>query len=483
MTQKKLSSILIGSFGIYAISDIFSKTVSFFAVPLYTRLLSQELFGLLEMCLVVISLICGIGLFGMPNSLNRFFWEDNADLKKQKVMFSSGMLFILGVNVFLLIIAFLLLIATYPMIDGLKDQSPLILFLCLLIIPSTNSLSYLQTLGRMRFKAVQVMISGLLAYGCAPIVSLVLMIGLGWGIEGVVLGTSFCLLLSVLYLTWDNIDFFILEIDLSFIKSFVNFGAPFIVTTIVFWVFSSTDRFFISHFFGLDEVAQYAVASKIASIPLIVFAAFGAAWSPLSMKLKAEMSDEVFREFLANCLNAGLLLGTIVSGVIALWAGEIIAILFPPSYVAGALASIFLTLGVMLNFTTQFTAVGISLALRTKLFSYLSIGALFINIALNFLLIPRLGLLGASLSTAVSYLALTLGYLFFSMRLFPINLRLGRLLLTSLISLSVFWIAVIYHQAIFDLASLLKGVILFLPFVYLLRELAALKLEIEQIHV
>ena len=84
-----------------------------------------------------------------------------------------------------------------------------------------------------------------------------------------------------------------------------------------------------------------------------MFTAFGAAWSPLVMKLKEDYTEEKFKNFLGSSLSLIFLIGLLCSGFFALFSGEIMGTLFPDQYLVTAEVSVLLIFAVLLNFSIK----------------------------------------------------------------------------------------------------------------------------------
>jgi O-antigen/teichoic acid export membrane protein len=65
--------------------------------------------------------------------------------------------------------------------------------------------------------------------------------------------------------------------------------------------------------------------------------------------------------------------------------------------------------------------VGIYLEKKTKYLPFLSGAGAIINVAANFLLIPRIGILGAALSTLLSYIVMAVGMYLVSQRFYHVE--------------------------------------------------------------
>jgi len=461
MKKIGLDKIFFNSVAIYSLSDFITKLISLIVIPLYAIYLSAKLFGVLELISVSISLISVAFGIGLANSLNRYFYEKNADTKYQIDLFSTGFNFLLLLNVS---VYFIFSIALYSL-DGFMninfyDQSPILFYVALTLLPLSNLLNYSQTMLRMRFKPKHFMVTGIISYSLPPIISIYLMKYLNLKLEAIFYSSAICLLIGNIYAFIVNKDYFNFSISKKILVKILKFGAPFIFTSLAYWAYSSLDRIFISAMLTIEDVGSYAIASKVALVPLLVFTAIGTAWNPLVMKLRKDLDNDAFKYFLRSSLALSLLVGLLLSGFIALFCGEIISLLFPKEYSTASYAAIFLTIGASLNFSTQVTGLGISLAEKTILFTYLSFFGLLINGIGNYILVPALGVNGAGLSTLVSYLFLTTSYSYFSFKLYPINPKYIKIIFLLLIYIFVLGCSLYFLSYILTLISLSKAFIM-----------------------
>jgi O-antigen/teichoic acid export membrane protein len=134
-----------------------------------------------------------------------------------------------------------------------------------------------------------------------------------------------------------------------------------------------------------------------------------------------------------------------VGGGLALFSGEVIGLFMPHAYLSAALPLAILCFGTVLQSTLQVTAIGISLEKKVFLFARVAWLTAFINLVLNYWLIPLHGATGASVATLVSYIVMTGCYIYFTQRLHPLPIpwwRLGGILLLGglLACISIFWI-------------------------------------------
>lgn len=476
MKKIGLDKIFFNSVLIYSLSDFITKLISLVVIPLYAIYLSTKLFGILELISVSISLISVAFGVGLANSLNRYFYEKNADTAYQIDLFSTGFNFLLLLN---LSVFFIFSIALYSLDSFLDinfyDQSPTLFYVALTLLPLSNLLNFSQTMLRMRFKPKHFLITGIISYSLPPIVSIFLMRYLNLKLEAIFFSSAVCLFVGNIYAIVVNKSYLNFSISKKILTKILKFGAPFIFTSLAYWAYSSLDRIFISTLLTIEDVGSYAIASKVALVPLLVFTAIGTAWNPLIMKLRKDLDNETFKYILRRSLSLSLLVGLLFSGFIALFCGEIISLLFPKEYLSASYAAIFLTIGASLNFSTQVTGLGISLAEKTTLFTYLSFFGLLINGIGNYILVPTLGVNGAGLSTLLSYLFLTTSYSYFSFKLYPINPKYMKIIFLLISYIFVLGFALHFHSYLLNLISLLKAFIMCPILILIFYELGKVK--------
>jgi O-antigen/teichoic acid export membrane protein len=295
----------------------------------------------------------------------------------------------------------------------------------LLLMASSQTAQYLLDVIRLHMKPWRFFGVSLATRVATAIAGVVAVVWLGAGLDGLLATQATVSLLALPLAALAVRRDLTTAVDLELAFKLLRFGHPFIYSGIAFWLFGSIDRWLLAALSSVEEVGIYSVAHRFASVVMMVSFAFGQAWAPLA--LKARSDDPMrYRKLYADVLLV-LACGMLVLGSsIAMFSRELISWLMPPEYSAAAAPLAILCLAVVLQSTTQVTAIGISLERKTSLFARLSWMTAGINVALNLLLIPGLGAIGAALATALSYLFLTGSYLYSSQALHPLPIRWGR---------------------------------------------------------
>jgi O-antigen/teichoic acid export membrane protein len=161
---------------------------------------------------------------------------------------------------------------------------------------------------------------------------------------------------------------------------------------------------------------------------------FQGAWTPVVMKNYREKGAPekfmvVFNYYLFLVLS--ILIGLSIFG------REILLLLTTQTFSEGFVVVPLLVLGAILASIGQYFTYGIQIALKSHYTLYLNLSALVINVILNFVLIPRLGIVGAALATVLSFTFLSIAAMAISQRLYYVPYNWRNIITAGLISVAV----------------------------------------------
>lgn len=219
--------------------------------------------------------------------------------------------------------------------------------------------------------------------------------------EGVFILSIFGLFFCVFPVILKNKNFSFNKFNITFYKFTYNFFLIDLFTQIYF----KSDILMVSYFKGYNENAIYTAASRI--IEGIIFLI-----SPLvfiySQKLrKTDKKLPFFRNFFLLFMSISL----IITFIGMMSSKLIIRIFYGISYINSALALKILFIAcffMIINFMLTQSSIAFN---KEKFYSRLTIICAFVNIILNFFLIPKFGANGAAISTVVTEIILTIGML------------------------------------------------------------------------
>ncbi len=262
----------IKSFGknaaIYSIGTIALRFTSFLLIPLYTRYLTQEEFGLLQTLLFTIQIIITFNDVGMRSALMRFFTNYNKNNRIGELLGSSFLIILLTGFFFLLIS---LIIPDKTIADFFHIAViPKVMFYTVLVgVAQTLSLNILSYF-RARNEGLYYMY---VSFGTAILlivsISIALMV-FNLGIIGVLYAQAFTFGISWLAVLVFILSKHGLSIKISTLNMLFKFGFPLIFAMSGDLILYTSGNYFLGHFSNLEEVALFALALKIAQISIMV---------------------------------------------------------------------------------------------------------------------------------------------------------------------------------------------------------------------
>jgi len=176
-----------------------------------------------------------------------------------------------------------------------------------------------------------------------------------------------------------------------------------------YWLLSLSDRWLLRIFRGAEDVGLYGVSYDVTSKTIMLFVtAFGLALQPLSISAWEARGREATEEFLASSTRTYLLIMLPATVGLGLLAKALVGLLAAPAYQPGAIVVPFVAAAMFLYGLLDIAGRGLTLNKRPDLEArnFLIAGA--VSVALNFLLIPRFGIVAAALVTSLGYLTLLL---------------------------------------------------------------------------
>lgn len=216
---------------------------------------------------------------------------------------------------------------------------------------------------------------------------------------------------------------------------------PLIPNSFSWWVNTSADRFFILFFIGASANGIYAVASKIPSVLNILNQIFFQSWQMSAVQEYDSSDAQKFYSDIFNYYQSFQFL--IISGFLVILK-PLMKIIVSPTYYSSWKYIPFLLLAVLYSSLSGFIGTTYTAAKHTnKIFITTMIGSI-VNMVFGFILVPVLGLQGASLSGCLSFLLVLVIRLIDSKNIIPITVDTSKVIINHL--LVIFMIIILFSK-------------------------------------
>lgn len=377
---------------ILGIGQLIPKFIALITLPILTKYLSTESYGVYDLILSLASLALPILTLLLQQAAFRFLIDSSRDKRKTitNTFFAIGCLFIFWL--------FIIIIATI-----FKPYSVQVIWM-VFILYVTESLydsagQIIRGLGNNLQYSVGVIIYSVL--------NMVLLLGLLYShsisVLSIVLISAVGYLIGFLYLcTVGHIFSFISPSFASWIymKEMLQYSLPIIPSSIALWVVNLSDRLLVIAFLGSSINGIYAAANKIPNLCGTAYSVFNLAWTENASRTSDDDDRNQYYSHLFNSLFA-FMVGAVM--VLMILSPIFYDILIDNKFSRGIEQMPPLFLGILFSCMVSFLG-GIYVGLKkTKQVGISSAVGAGINLLINLLLIKRIGLFAASISTVVSF--------------------------------------------------------------------------------
>jgi O-antigen/teichoic acid export membrane protein len=454
-TLNRLIRLIIG----YGAVQWAGPLISLIFTPIITRVLLPSDYGVADYLLTLTSALSTLALIALPQAITTHFNDRPEDQNWQRMVTGSGVAIALvsglSFGLFLFLVA-PILTANVPIIGEYTNLVRWIGLTFSFGVMSSALMAVAQAALRVRWG----MVFSLLTIGFTVSGNLLFIVILRLGVTGMILTpivTGFAVWVATLVLMRSMIG----RPSLDIIKVLLRSGGLLLPTMMAGWILHVSDRLILGQFVSATALGHYAIANRMAGLVYVAMGPIYAAWTPLA--LASQHQDQAMERYVT--ISRYLITAVLLIGLgISLFATEILTILTRPAYLPAAPYVGFLAyMHVFSGFAT---------ILNTGAFMGKKLGALSVtvmigaltNIGLNFLLIPRFGIWGATFATVVGYgLPQIILYLWLQ-RHYPIPYPMGRFVTALGIQFTLQMAGLLVPAIVFPLRVVIKvGIFAILP--------------------
>ncbi|WP_339165018.1 oligosaccharide flippase family protein [Siminovitchia sp. FSL W7-1587] len=394
-----IKSSLFGSAGIYMITQVLNASIPFLLLPVITRYLSPEEFGIYSMFKVVSGLVFSIIGIGINGAITRVYYDKN---KGELARYIANSFLLVTINSILMYLVFGLFT------DFISDKT---------YIPNNWLWTViLVSYGKVIFQATLVIWqveNKPFTYGAFQILQTTLNFTLNlWFIISLNLNwTGAILAETIAFFGFGILGFFFLlknkwlkfKISIQDIKHIISYGSPLIPHVVGMYVITASDRFLITALVGISETGLYTVGYQIGMIIMILQDSFNKAWVPwLFSKLK--QNNDFLKIKIVKFTYIYFVIIILAALILYALSPIILQIMAGPAYQNASQFILWLGLGYAFNGMYKMVTNYIFFDGRTYYLATITFITAVINILISYALIKLNGPIGAAQGTAISYL-------------------------------------------------------------------------------
>lgn len=392
MEQKKGLRKLGSNIIIFTIGSFASKMMNYFMLPFYTSILTQAEYGTFDIIATTSNLLYPFTTLLITEATMRFALDKKYD--SAKVFSLSIIVSFTGFFIYLIFSPLILLSKLYNVYYLHFVMYHLFVTIHTLISQFTKGIE----------ETKKYAFSGIIGTVFTLSSNFVFMLLLGWSLKGYFISFYIGSLISIVYLLfscrlWNYISR-IKRKDAALLREMLRYSLPIMPNSISWWISTSSDKYFISYFVGMEALGLYSISYKIPSLMTVFTTIFFNAWNISAVEeFGTKESNQRFSQVYSWFFSVIFLL----SSVIILLSKFISMIMFSEEFFDAWRFIPFLIVAYVFHDLSAYIGSIYTASKKTEmLFISTLIGAC-VNIVLNIIFIAKWAAIGAAITTLISY--------------------------------------------------------------------------------
>jgi O-antigen/teichoic acid export membrane protein len=419
---------------IYGLGGIVSRVLAVLLLPLYTSYLSPADYGRIETLVAGAAVLVILLRMGISSAFFRFYF-DSKDRAHRLVVVRTSFWFTIGMATLGLVVVELLAGSISTVLFGTNTEADLVRAAAVGIWAQMNY-EQLTSLFRVEERSVAFVLASLANIVITVGATVLLVVALDKGPLGVLVGNftgTLCVYVTLVAYRREQLG---LQFDRKLLRAMNRFGLPLVPSALALWVTNFSDRFFLVKLADAHEVGLYSIGVRIASAVVLLLTAFRTAWPAFAYSIEDDAEARRTYGFVLTYLIAVVSWLSLTLGLLAPW---IVRLLTTPSFYDGERVVAPLAFAGAAQAGYVVVAIGIGRVRRTQFNWVVTGAAAALNVALNLILIPPYGMMGAAIATVAAYSLMFLMMAVYAQRIYatPYQWRRVAIALTVAIALLV----------------------------------------------
>lgn len=381
---------------ILTVGKVCTQCISFFLLPLYTAILSAEDYGTFDLFVTYATLLLPLINWQLDQGLFRFMLDYRGNKDEQKKLFSTLLLSSTAQN----IIYVILFICIEPF---LKIENAY--FLLLYVVLQVYNALFLQFVRGLGY-SIKYTIASFISASATTVLNVIALVFLRMGLQGLFVSTLTAQLLTLIYLvvssrSWEY--FSLKNARIGTFKKVGTYSIPLIPNNLAWWVVNASDRTIISHVLGTAANGIYSVANKFPNVFINFYNILNLSWTET---VSLHYNDEDRDEFLTDTMTSLVKLFVAACLGIVACMPFVFPIMVNAKYNAAYKQILILMYAMLFRVLVGLYSCVYVAQKNAKKIAYTSISAAIINITVDLILINKIQVFAASLSTLVAFLSM-----------------------------------------------------------------------------
>ena len=203
------------------------------------------------------------------------------------------------------------------------------------------------------------------------------------------------------YVIFDKIKYLNNKTENISTKEIISTSYPMALSAISYFIMQSIDVIFLGIYNSFETIAYYSIAVKLSSVAALAIVSVNIVIAPKIAKIYKDNNFDELRVLMKKATRLNVAISIPILFCIIIFSTYLLSF-FGSDYTLAKNSLIILASSQLFNSISGPSAIFLNMTGRQKSLNIILIIALLINVTLNVILIPILGMIGAALSTAIS---------------------------------------------------------------------------------
>ena len=451
---------------IYGAGSIVLKLINFILIPVYTRFITPNEYGLLAITSSVLAVFMILYSLEMRGAINFFYTRsDRPEIRNRNIS-----------SIWLAMISFALLMAV--LFDTFGEKASAILFISVPYSPYIRIVIWTafftvfsqvpQVLYQVKESPIPYVIllvaNALLNIGLSVYFIVVMRLGaLGYLLGAFI--SSFVMSVPYLIIT-------LRMIRPSFgwrqLVPILAYSMPLVLHSLSAWLLEYSDRLIMEKFIPLSQIGIYSLGFQFGAIVNLFSTAVNTAWVPLIFRLDSQ-DPEHSKARISRLVTYLITSVAFIFIILIIFVREINSLATPPEYKYAYQIAYWVALGQLFHGLYYIPVNFLFLRGKTKFVPLITIGSAVIDVFLNIALLPHFGVIAAAWAGCFSKMIMLTLALLISHRVYPFKYEVNRLVKLIIIVTIIFFINLLMPEYSLGLSLTLKSmlVLVTIPILFL----------------
>ena len=400
---------------IYGLGSIVARVIAVLLLPLYTRYLSPSDYGLIETLIALSAVLTALVAQAMKSAFFRFYF-DSVEPARRLLVVRTAFWYVLAASTAVLIAGVALAQPVSWLLFHTRDHDALVIAAFVGLWAALNY-EQMTSLFRVEQRSTAYVAATLTNVALTIAATVLLVVVFDRGPLGVLVGNLTGTLIVYAGLLAYNRRALGLQFDRTLYRAMNRFGLPLVPSALALWLTNFSDRFFLVKLADAHEVGLYSIGVRIASAIVLLLTAFRMAWPAFAYSIEDDREARRTYSFVLTYVVYVCCWLALALGLLAPWILKLITTtpFYPAENVVAPLA-----FGVAAFGAYVVVQIGTGRARQTRSNWLVTGAAALVDVALNVLLIPPYGRMGAAVAMVSAYTLLFVAMAWRAQRVFPV---------------------------------------------------------------